>query len=486
MRTLVYGLGESGIAAARLLMEANEDILLADKNDNDGLRKSLEDLGAEVILGGGLDALTDTDENTPSAENEDHDGSRKPIGKLAAGPEVLEGIGRIVASPGISPKDEILAEAEARGIPIVSEAALGLAMLEAETEAGIGREVRAAAVTGTNGKTTAVGMLRSILEASAVPHAVAGNSWRALAGCLDEAREAGVLVLELSSFQLHYMEGFGFEAAALLNVRPDHMNWHTSFEEYVEDKIRIFAGQSENDLALVSAGDEVGAGAAPKLSAETVVVGVGGDAGTVVRDGKLFLRGEEIASEDELPFAGIHNHENALFAAEMARKLGATLDGVRAGLLGYRLKPHRMEVVVETNGVLWVDDSKATNPAATAAALGSFRRPVVLILGGSEKDTDFVEILPHLDVCRAVVCQGEAGTRVFDYLKSEGFGEVSFLVDGLSEAVEKSASLTKEGDAVLLSPGCASFDAFAGYAERGEAFAEMARNMSAERGAVGG
>lgn len=442
-RTLVYGLGESGMAAARVLASHDEDILLADKNDDEGLRKSLGNLGAERVLG--------------------------------AGPEVLEGVGRVVASPGISPKDDILAEAERRGIPVVSEAALGLSLL--------GDEIRVAAVTGTNGKTTVVDMLRSILEASDVPHAVAGNSWRALTGCLDEVRETGILVLELSSFQLHYMESPGFEAASLLNVRPDHLNWHTSFEEYVEDKLRIFEGQRENDLALVSANDPVGTEATRRLSAETVVVGEGE---TAVRGGKLFLRGEEIADESELPFAGAHNHENALFAAEMARKLGAALEGIREGLLGYRLKPHRMEVVAEESGVLWVDDSKATNPAATAAALGSFHRPVVLILGGSEKDTDFAEILPTLEVCRAVVCQGEAGPRIFEYLRSEGFGGIAYLVDGLSEAVEKGSSLAEAGDVVLLSPGCASFDAFAGYAERGEAFARMARGVSVKRGAVGG
>ncbi len=432
------------MAAARVLMDSDEDFLLADKNDNEGLRASLENLGFE--------------------------------GALGAGPKVLEGISRIVASPGIPPKDDLLAEAERRGIPILSEAALGLAMLEGAT--------RVAAVTGTNGKTTVVDMLRSILEASDVPHTVAGNSWRALTGCLDEVRETEILVLELSSFQLHYMESPGFEAASLLNVRPDHLNWHTSFEEYVGDKLRIFAGQGENDLALVSAGDEIGAEAARRLAAETVVVV--GDGETAVRDGRLFLRGEKIASEDELPFAGVHNHENALFAAETARKLGATLEGIRAGLLGYRLKPHRMEVVAEERGVLWVDDSKATNPAAAAAALGSLRRPVVLILGGSEKDTDFAEILPTLDACRAVVCQGEAGPRIFEYLRSEGFGGIAYLVDGLSEAVEKSVSLAEAGDVVLLSPGCASFDAFAGYAERGEAFARMARRVLSERGAVGG
>ncbi|MBA2692506.1 MAG: UDP-N-acetylmuramoyl-L-alanine--D-glutamate ligase [Rubrobacter sp.] len=509
MTTLVYGLGESGIAAARVLIERGEDVLPADKNDNEGLRESLEALGTDGVLG--------------------------------AGPEVLEGIERIVASPGISPKDGILSEAESRGIPILSEAALGLSLLGGEIGAGggigekaggegeiergeeaggapggdfgdeagegdgketgsesvdefggesgygvgYGREsaVRVAAVTGTNGKTTVVDMLRSILEASNIPHTVAGNSWRALCGCLDEVRENGTLVLELSSFQLHYMESPGFEAAALLNVRPDHLNWHTSFAEYTDDKLRIFAGQSENDLALVSVNDEIGAGAAPELSAETIVVG---EEIATVRDRALFLRDEEIASEEELPFAGIYNHENALFAAEMARKLGATLEGVREGLLGYRLKPHRMEVVAESGGVIWVDDSKATNPAATAAALGSFRCPVVLILGGSEKDTDFAEILPRLDACRAVVCHGEAGPRIFEYLGSEGFGGISHLTDDLGGAVEMSASLAEVGDAVLLSPGCASFDAFAGYAERGEAFARMARVVSAERGAVGG
>ncbi|MGH3089604.1 MAG: UDP-N-acetylmuramoyl-L-alanine--D-glutamate ligase [Rubrobacteraceae bacterium] len=442
MRSLVYGLGESGIAAARVLIGRGGNVLLADKNTGGNLRAVVENLGVEGVLG--------------------------------AGPEVLEGVDRIVASPGIPPKSGILSEAESRGVPIVSETGLGLEML--------GDDVRVAAVTGTNGKTTVADMLRSILDASDIAHTVAGNSWRALCGCLDEVRETGTLVLELSSFQLHYMGEPGFEAAALLNVRPDHLNWHTSFEEYVEDKLRIFEGQGPEDIALVSAGDTVGVEAAPGLSAGTVVVV--GEGQTAVRDERLFLHGEEIASERDLHFAGRHNHENALFAAALARKLGATLEGIREGLIGCKLKPHRMEVVAEEDGVLWVDDSKATNPAAVAAALGSFRRPVVLILGGSEKDTDFAEILPKLGVCRAVICQGEAGPRVFEYLKSEGYA--SHLVPNLAEAVDRAAWLAKRGDAVLLSPGCASFDQFAGYSERGEAFAEMARGVSSRRGAVGG
>lgn len=429
MRTLVYGLGESGIAATRALLERDENLFAADAGDTEALRGVLGELGVD--------------------------------GALAAGPEVLDGVGRVVVSPGIRPSDPVLREAEAQGIPVVSEVSLGLEML--------GPDIRVAAVTGTNGKTTVVDMLCHVLEDAGVPHAVAGNSWRALTGCLDEVRRTGLLVLEVSSFQLHYRGEGGFEVAALLNTRPDHLNWHASFEEYVADKLRVFEGQGPEDLALVSASDPVGMGAVGGLAARTLVVGEGE---TGVRDGSLILRGESVVAEEELRFAGRHNHENALFAAAAAQKIGLSVEEIRAGLRGYELKPHRLQVVAERGGVLYVDDSKATNPAAVAAALGSFERPVVLILGGSEKETDFAEILPRLGGCRAVICQGEAGPRLRDYLDDRGVPDV-VLVPDLAAAVSEAEARARSGDAVLLSPGCASFDQFAGYAERGDEFARL-------------
>jgi UDP-N-acetylmuramoylalanine--D-glutamate ligase len=437
VRTLVYGLGESGIAATHALLEHGEKVLAADADEDERLRDVLEELGVEGVLG--------------------------------AGPEVLEGIDRVVVSPGIRPRDAVLRAAEERGVPVVSEVGLGLEML--------GSGVRVAAITGTNGKTTVVDMLHRMLDG--IPHAVAGNSWRALTGCLDEVRGAGLLVLEASSFQLHYLESPGFEVAALLNVRPDHLNWHASFEEYARDKLRVFEGQGPEDLALVSAGDAVGSEAARDLAAEVLVVGEGE---TAARGGRLLLRGREVCVEAELRFAGKHNLENALFAAAAAERLGATIEDIRAGLLGYRLKPHRMQVVAEHGGVLYVDDSKATNPAAVAAALGSFEEPVILILGGSEKDTDFAEVLPLLGRCRAVVCQGEAGPEIFDYLRAAGCGDPCRLVADLRGAVAEAASLAREGDVVLLSPGCASFDQFAGYAERGDEFARLVAELAGSKG----
>ncbi|MEW6636888.1 MAG: UDP-N-acetylmuramoyl-L-alanine--D-glutamate ligase, partial [Actinomycetota bacterium] len=325
-------------------------------------------------------------------------------------------------------------------------------------------------VTGTNGKTTVVDMIRTMLETSGLRHAVAGNSWRALSGCVSEVRAAGLLVLEISSFQLHYLRRPGFEVAALLNVRPDHLNWHASFEEYVADKLRVFDGQGARDLALVSAADPVGRAAAGRLAGETLVIGEGE---TLARDGELLLKGERLASAGELRFVGAHNHENALFAAAAAQRLGASLEEIREGLLSYELKPHRMQIVARLGGVAYVDDSKATNPAAVAAALSGLEEPVVLILGGSEKETDFSEVLPYLKRCRAVICQGEAGPRIAEYLADEGWGKLVRQEPDLEAAVRTAKEAAEPGDVVLLSPGCASFDQFAGYAERGEAFARL-------------
>jgi UDP-N-acetylmuramoylalanine--D-glutamate ligase len=445
LRTVVYGLGESGVAATRALLERGEEVFAADAGDDERLRGVLAELGAD--------------------------------GALAAGPEVLEGAGRVVVSPGIRPRDPVLKAAERRGIPVVSEVALGLELL--------GPGVRVAAVTGTNGKTTVVDMLRHVLGSAGVAHAVAGNSWRALSGCTEEVRAAGLLVLEVSSFQLHYFTrpgGPGFDVAALLNARPDHLNWHASFEEYVRDKLRVFEGQGPEDLALLSAADPVGETAAKNLGAEVVVVGEGE---TAVRDGSLVLRGRELARVEDLRFAGAHNHENALFAAAAAERFGMSVGEIRDGLLGYEPKPHRTEVVAQSGGVLYVDDSKATNPAAVAAALGSFERPVVLILGGSEKETDFSEVLPRLERCRAVICQGEAGPRIHDYLRSSGWRGILRLVPDLGAAVAEASALASPGEVVLLSPGCASFDQFAGYAERGLAFARLVEDLAGDRGAVG-
>ncbi|CAN5771812.1 UDP-N-acetylmuramoyl-L-alanine--D-glutamate ligase [soil metagenome] len=441
MRTLVYGLGESGICAVQALLTEGHDVVAADSQDSERLRRTVLDLGVE--------------------------------GRLGAGIEALDGVGRIVVSPGISPRDSLLEAAEVQGLPIISEVGLGLEM--------VGGNAKVIAVTGTNGKTTVVDMIRTILAGAGVPHTVAGNSWQALTGCIDEVRGTGLLVLEVSSFQLHYLENPGFEVAALLNVRPDHLNWHRSFQEYVTDKLRVFDGQHSENLALLSASDQVGMTVAGKLGSETLVIG--DETSGIVHD-DLTLRGVTIVSSNELTYFGKHNHENALFAAAATERLGVSSPHIREGLKDYRLKPHRMEFVGELERVSYVDDSKATNPAATAAALESVAGPVVLLLGGSKKDTEFGEILPYLERCRAVICQGEAGGHLSEYLIGAGWGEIVYRTSRLTDAVALAERLSRPGDTVLLSPGCASFDQFEGYAERGEEFSRIVTGGREQRKVV--
>lgn len=442
-KTLVYGLEESGRSAIEALLARGENVLATDSRDIPGIREDMVRLGVEFSLSDSVD--------------------------------VLEGVDRIVVSPGISPRDPLLKRAEALGISIVSEIGLGIQML--------GNSVRLIGVTGTNGKTTVVDMVHNVLEKAGVAHTVAGNSWRALTGCLKEARDTGLLILEVSSFQLHYLQDAKFEIAALLNVRPDHLNWHSSFEEYARDKSRIFSGQTADDFALVSAKDLMSLQATEKLDSTLLLVGEGD---TAVTENSLLLKGEPLVDKSGLSFFGDHNYENALFAAAITQRVGLSNENIASGLTQYRPKEHRTEVVLESGGITYVNDSKATNPAATAAALAGFKQPVVLILGGSKKDTEFIEILPHLEKCRAIICQGEAGCVIYEYLTGAGWGSIVHRVSGLGAAVDLSESLAKAGDAVLLSPGCASFDQFSGYEERGDAFRKLVTERVEPRRVVSG
>ncbi len=271
-------------------------VVVADDRDDERLRSILKDLGVE--------------------------------GHLRAGPEVLDGADRVVASPGVRPEHPVLRAAEERGLPIISEVGLGLEL--------IGPGVRVAAVTGTNGKTTVVDMIHRMLEVSSVPHVVAGNSWRDLTGCVAEARGAGLLVLEVSSFQLHYLESPGFEVAALLNVRPDHLNWHESFEEYVDDKLRIFDGQRAGDLALVSSRDPVGRSALEDVSRQKPSSSEKGTppSGRVVCSfaALAWLTWPTCTSQ------GRTYYENALFAAAAAQRFGADAWGHQGGFARIRVQ----------------------------------------------------------------------------------------------------------------------------------------------------
>ena len=350
----------------------------------------------------------------------------------------------VVKSPGVPQDAPVVAEARRRGIEVMGELELAWRMLPNEF----------VAVTGTNGKTTTVGLLGHILGERAV---VAGNVGTALSGL---RIDPGVTVVaEVSSFQLEDTIAFAPDAAALINLGADHLDRHGTFEAYRAAKLRAFERQTPDQLAVLPDGF-----AAPG-EARRVRFGGAETADLRLAGGALWWQGERLLGADELSLRGAHNVQNAMVAAAVALSRGGEPASVVAGLRTFPGVPHRLEEVARRDGVLYVNDSKATNVESTIVALRSFPSGVRLILGGRGKGQDFSPLAPLVaERCRSVHLVGEAAEEIAAAL---GGGER----DGdLEHAVGHARALARPGDVVLLSPACASYDQYPDFEARGEHF----------------
>ncbi len=341
---------------------------------------------------------------------------------------VLDRVDVVVKSPGVPGDRPLLVAARERGLPIWSEVELGYRLL---APAG----TRFVAVTGTNGKSTTVELLGEIFRAAGRDVAVAGNIGRPLAA----VGQVEWVVCEVSSFQLEDVDEFSADVAVLLNLEPDHLDRHGSFDAYRDAKLRIFE----------RAGEKI------------VPCGSG-------------LEGTEFSVDDPLPaeplIRGAHNRENAAAATAAARAAGIEDEHIAAGLLSFPGVPHRLELVGERNGVRYVNDSKATNVAAAVRGLAAYADdPVHLILGGSPKGEDFAPLAAAIGAnVRSVHLIGAEAERLAESI--DGYRDGT-----LEEAVAHAASLAEPGDVILLSPACASYDQFANFEERGDAFRRLAQ-----------
>jgi UDP-N-acetylmuramoylalanine--D-glutamate ligase len=351
----------------------------------------------------------------------------------------------VVKSPGVPREAAVIAAARERGMPVLGELELGWRLL--------GNEF--IAVTGTNGKTTTVQLLGHIHREAGVAVAVAGNVGDAVSGLVGSLDRAAVVVCEASSFQLEDASAFAPEGAVLLNVMSDHLDRHGTFDDYLGAKLRVFAHQGNDDVAVVPAGLEV-----EDLGgrARRVPFGPGGELDD--RAGFLWWEDEPLIAHDEILLRGAHNRANAAAAAAIALARGIGPDAVRAGLRTFGGVEHRLEEVASIDGVLYVNDSKATNVASTLVALASFEAPVHLILGGVGKDQDFTALRGRAHRAYLV---GEAAEQLEREVGGERCGD-------LEAAVGRARADACEGEVVLLSPACASFDQFADYEARGRAF----------------
>ena len=378
----------------------------------------------------------------------------------------------VVASPGIAPRRPIMVSALHLGVPVISELELAWRVSRAPF----------VAVTGTNGKTTVTALTAHLLRTSGCDARAVGNIGTPTIIEADDAPSAAVLVAECSSFQLALTDTFHPVVSVLLNITPDHVDWHGSLEAYERDKARVFACQGAGDTAIVDIDDPVSAPWARRVSAQGVRVvpvtlaetppggaGVVGETLTLDTDsGRVALVGRS-----ELRIRGSHNVSNALAAAVAAVSAGATLEAVRAGLRSFEPIEHRLQTVATRAGVTYVNDSKATNPEAVLKALAAFdETPVVLLLGGRNKDNDFTALAAsRIGACRPAILFGEARHELAAAFDGAGADHVEATT--MAEAVRLAIRAAVAGDVVLLSPACASFDEFEGYEDRGRAFARL-------------
>jgi UDP-N-acetylmuramoylalanine--D-glutamate ligase len=455
----VIGIGASGSAAARLAAEQGGDVYVSDSRTDEAATAHgalLGDAGISVELG------------------------RHDIERIA-------GADIVVASPGIPPDAPVLRALSERGVRWISEPELAARFLPGAL----------IAITGTNGKTTTTLLVDHLLRASGIRSAAGGNVGGGLAPAASDLARFGDpydwVVLEMSSFQLAAIDTFRPDIGVVTNLSPDHLDRYDTVEAYYADKARLFQNADDDSVWVLPHADEEVAALAGDAPGRRYTFG---DAGS-----HAFVDGEELVVRPfgeierllpvrDLPLLGAHNVTNALAAALVARLAGAQSGGIAAGLGSARALPHRLEPIRDEGGVLWVNDSKATNVAATRSALRSLTRPVVLLLGGKDKGEDFAPLasavregVVHVLAYGAVAARaaGELRAAIRPGAPGRDGGpapEIEVVEGSMDAVVSRAAEVARPGDVVLLSPACSSFDMYASYERRGEHFTELARRVA--------
>ena len=440
-RTLVFGAGRSGQAAVRKLQRLGAEVFLVDQKEFQEL-SGIEELGLDfehLLLG-----------KIPECQE--------------VNPELL------VLSPGVSPHLKFVSDSLAAGIPVWSEVELAMHDCSAMC---IG-------ITGTNGKTTTTTLIGELAQRTGRPSIVAGNIGIAMSGRVENL-EDGIVVAELSSFQLEFITELRVEIAIMLNITPDHLDRHGTIENYVAVKARIFENQTDKDLAILNWDDPLVRG----LSSKTLGRVIYFSPSSLLADG-FGLKGDQIVyaqqgvvtpilARQELQIRGSHNLENVMAAAAAAKELGLSWAEIAQGLRDFRGVEHRQENVGTYNGILFINDSKGTNTDAAERAVLAFEEPLVLIAGGKNKGLDFHDFMRVVSQrVKSLILLGQAAEEMENVAREVGVLRI-IRASSFADGVEKAIAEAMPGDVVLLSPACTSWDMFKSYEERGELFKQLVR-----------
>jgi UDP-N-acetylmuramoylalanine--D-glutamate ligase len=440
-KVLVVGLGKSGLAAALFLRHRGALVTVSDTRSAEALAKDIPALLEEGIM----------------VETGGH-------GLLTFRRQDL-----IVVSPGVPMNTPELVQVKNFGLQVIGELELAARFLKGKM----------LAITGSNGKTTTTALLGEILQKAGLPTLVGGNIGVPVVELIQDATDETWSVLEVSSFQLESTVEFHPKIAVILNITPDHLDRHGSFENYALAKERIFAAQDASDFLVLNADNSRSAEGALRSVAKVYLFSVEHEVaqGAWLDEGSLVFRSsvdapiEKVMPLSGIPLKGTHNVENVLAAVCAARLAGASVEAIREAIEHFHAVEHRLEHIATINGVEFYNDSKATNVDATAKAIAAFDSGIHLILGGKDKNSDYTTLAPLLrERVRAVYTIGSAAAKIQNHLR----GVLPILsCETLANAVTAAGSAARPGEVVLLAPACSSFDQFESYEHRGRVFKEL-------------
>ena len=442
-KIVILGLAMSGAAAAKLAVRQGADVFVSDNQDTPALQGTLTDL---IVLG--------------------------ISGELGQHSDQIYAADLWIISPGIAQDSELVQKAQSNGIPIISE----IEFSSWFTEAPI------LAITGSNGKTTTAHLLAEMIQTDDLHGVLAGNVGIPFTAMVLEDLEnpdpKRVWVLEISSFQMEFIEHFKPYIAIFLNITPDHLNRYPSMKEYIAAKMNMWSRQTAEDFIVYNADDTILVEEIAESISRKIAFGLRHHPEAIFQPNRTKIYTKEHATlieMDQLALPGRHNLANVLAAATAAHLMGVPNKTIKATMSQFSGVPHRLEPVAEINGVTYINDSKATNLDAVQVALESFSQPIILLLGGLDKGGDFRSLLPHThNNLKEVIAFGQAKELILTKLRD---AVRSTSVMDLKEALNLAQNCSQPGDVVLLSPGCASFDQFKNFEERGDHFRSLVTVM---------
>ena len=438
---LILGVSKSGLSAAKYLLNSGATCYFYEENVNEKINTAKREI---ISLGG--------KETTP----EDVD-------------KVLDVVNVLVVSPGVPINHSVALRAKQKNVRIIGELELGFLAFTPPF----------VAVTGTNGKTTTVSLIGEIFKTANTDCRLVGNVGVPITSEIVRS-DNSVFIAEVSSFQLETVHAFCPHISCILNISPDHLERHYTMENYIFLKKRVFANQTASEYCVLNFDDSVINGFYTEIKAKVVWVSIKETVdGAYKKDGTFYYKNEKVLEAGEFPLSGGHNEYNALFAIAVARLMGIGVDEIAKALKSFKGVPFRNQTVVEKNGVKFINDSKSTNTASTITAIRTCIEPVILILGGSEKGESYDNLFECIkdSTVKHVVLTGSSRRNMYVAADKAGYNDITMCPD-FDCAVKVAAMMADSGDKVLLSPACASFDAFSSYVERGERFNKIVGELS--------